>query len=94
MMKMLRKLIMLKTIVDISIITVCATIILGILTFIDMFRYEFTEQMNQIIRYDRLTNTQCISSYNGADLAATYPLEGLYRDSRSVLPCFMANDGR
>ncbi len=94
MMNVLRKLIMMRTIVDISIIAVCATIILGIFTFIDMFRYEFTEQMNQIIRYDRLTNTQCISSYNGADLAATYPLEGLYRDSRSVLPCFMAADKR
>ncbi len=52
-----------KTIKDFSIIFLIAFIIASILYGIHMFRYEFIILSDQqtVIRYDRITNTQCIS---------------------------------
>ena len=47
---------------DISIIILIAFIIASILYGIHMFRYEFMLTDDNIIRYDRITNTQCISA--------------------------------
>ena len=49
---------------DISIIILIVFIIASILYGIHMFRYEFIETNNGslVIRYDRITNTQCLSS--------------------------------
>ena len=49
---------------DLSIIILIAFIIASILYGIHMFRYEFieTNNGNLVIRYDRITNTQCLSS--------------------------------
>jgi hypothetical protein len=49
---------------DISIIILIIFIIVSILYGIHMFRYEFIimEGKDTVIRYDRITNTQCISA--------------------------------
>jgi len=82
---------LIKKIRDISIIAACAAIILGIFIFIDMFRYEFTENVNQVIRYDRLTNTQCIATQH---LQENFSYDGLnVKDIKSkpaqVFACYI-----
>tara|TARA_Y100000816_G_C25703921_1_gene371842 strand:- start:165 stop:431 length:267 start_codon:yes stop_codon:yes gene_type:complete len=48
---------------DASIIVLIVFIIASILYGIHMFRYDFITDKGTIIRYDRITNTQCISSH-------------------------------
>ena len=86
------------TLVDISIIAVCATIILGIFTFIDMYRYEYVNWPSGdaaypvVIQYDKLTKTQCLSVMSSKNL--TYaPYDGLNDNEKLqgpelLLPCF------
>ena len=50
-----------KNIKDASIIFLIAFIIASTLYGIHMFRYDFINYGENIIRYDRITNTQCIS---------------------------------
>ncbi len=84
MMKVFKNL----TLVDISIIAVCAAIILGIFIFIDLYRYEYKNWPNgqamypAIIQFDKLTKTQCIatmaeknkgSPYDGLNKLETIP---------------------
>jgi len=57
-----------KTIKDFSIIFLIAFIIASTLYAIHMFRYTFIELKNDVvIRYDRITNTQCMMISDSRD---------------------------
>ena len=85
------------TLVDISIIAVCATIILGIFTFIDMYRYEYINwpsgaaSFPSVIQYDKLNKTQCLSVMTTD--THSFPYDGLNDNEKLqgtdlLLPCF------
>ena len=87
------------TLVDISIIAVCATIILGIFTFIDMYRYEYVNWPSGnanypvVIQYDKLTKTQCLSVMATNDMFVA-PHDGLDNNNQGtelLVPCFRLN---
>jgi len=84
-----------KNIKDASIIFLIAFIIASTLYGIHMFRYSFIELKNDVvIRYDRITNTQCmmISDWKDADNQLDRHLElHMNRDSLDLLR--LADDG-
>ena len=84
---------------DASIIILIVFIIASILYGIHMFRYEFIQvHHNQsIIRYDRITNTQCLSmfvdvktSFRDGLKVITKDAEGEL-DSTRIFPCKSIN---